>query len=279
MRGSIAGLVLLVVFSAGCERVASPVSAPGAPGKGDSLSDLLGAPAATDETELKLFIAPSEQGKALAALGLSMQDAEQRWVSFYDTADLALYQSGLILRSRVKDGKTDDSTVKLRPMDPAVVDAAWFAMDDFKCETDRSVFSAVVSCSLSADQDEYEIEDVADGDRSVDKLFSKEQEIFISTYASVPVDWDQLVVMGPVDVKRWKIKQPDLAEKLTVERWELPDGTVLLEASTTVPSADAAAQWLELLSLMIDQGIDPTYPGSSKTRMVMDYYASAAVSD
>ena len=53
-------------------------------------------------------------------LALRPQEALWRRLYFYDTPGLDLYARGVVLRARATTGAPDDSTVKIRPVDPAL---------------------------------------------------------------------------------------------------------------------------------------------------------------
>src|SRR5579862_1200531 len=71
-----------------------------------------------DSVELKLTVQESDQRSAIMTLGIDILDAEFRQVVFFDTPDLKLNRSGLIVRARrIRGG--GDSVVKVRPIVPA----------------------------------------------------------------------------------------------------------------------------------------------------------------
>jgi len=270
LSGAFSCVVLLLSWVA-CHPADVDVPAAGpAGGKADKVD-----PAPQLETEIKIYVSTAEQTLAFGALGLAGKKEQKREISYYDTLGLELYQAGLILRARDKKGKDDDSTVKLRPMDPAQVDPGWYDEEEFKCEEDRSGAKSVVSCSLTVEQGEDEIDEVADGDRPVDKLFSNAQEALIDAYAAVEVPWQQLAVLGPVKVRRWTLKPDELdgafAHKVTVEEWQLPE--TVLELSIKVPRSEADAVQADFRTFVASLGLDPDTPPASKTRLALEHFA------
>ena len=85
---------------------------------GEQLGELLGLIKGADTVELKLTVPESDHRSAAASLDLDALDAQIRQVVFFDTPDLTLNQSGLVVRARRVQGKGDDSVVKLRPVVP-----------------------------------------------------------------------------------------------------------------------------------------------------------------
>jgi len=253
---------------------------PGAAGKAD---DEPAAPAGeiAINTELKIFVAPAEQALAHRGLDLGRHDPLEREIAFYDTKDLKLYGAGLILRTRDTKGEPDDSTVKWRPMNPTQVDPELFEHEGFKCEEDRTGTRSVISCSLTVEQGEHEIDDVAAGDRAIDKLFCRAQEKFARRYAGPEIEtyidgdegWPALEVLGPIPVRRWRLAPAMLDQVLTVEQWTLPDETVILELSIKVPRPEADNAQDTLRAFVAARGLDPDTPPTSKTRLALNRLA------
>jgi len=232
------------------------------------------AGAAETVVELKVSLAPETIDAALAAFKLKKSAAERRWVTFYDTATLELYARGLLLRSRKVKDDEDDSTVKVRPLDASLVKSSWFKLKDFKCEVDRTDASSVSSCSLTAECEGGEIDEVAAGERAVKKLFSDEQESFAEAYGGGEPDWSELRALGPTDAWVWKLASAS-GLKLTVELWEL-DELRLLEVSTKEKESKADAVQKKLLADLRDLGLEPAEAGETKTKAVLSHFAAQA---
>ena len=77
----------------------------------EDLSGLLALIKGADSVELKLSVPLSDRTKAGAALGVDPLDGEIRQVYFFDTPDLTLNKSGVVVRARRVKGKADDSVV------------------------------------------------------------------------------------------------------------------------------------------------------------------------
>ena len=223
--------------------------------------------------EIKVTVRSDQIALATSKFALDKRNAERRWLTFYDTRTLDLYASGVILRTRkTQDGK-DDSTVKLRPIDPLKIASSWFAMSGFKCEEDWSGLANVPACSFSDAQDKGEIDDVAAGRRAIDKLYNSDQERFVATYAKHPPDYAHLLALGPTDAWVWSLRPADFSEKLTCERWELPDGTAILELSIRVPLPQAPAAQHAFVAYLAGKGIDTSSREDSKTRAALQYWS------
>jgi hypothetical protein len=268
--------IFLVVLAVGCGADelddADLVVTPGdAAQDADKTDRAAGGP----RVELKLTIDPAATARARSRLRLHDATSEVRRIWFYDTPGLDLLEAGAILRARDVEGGEDDSTVKLRPLDAAAVDASWLAVDGFKCEIDRVPGRSVSSCSLSVDQDEGEIAEVGAGERPIDKLFSGEQEDLFAAHGP-RVDWAALVALGPVPARVWKIETAALPEKLTAELWSLPDGAEVLELSMKVDAPDADAAQVALLEWIVRRGLPLAGDQESKTRRALELLAAGA---
>jgi hypothetical protein len=233
--------------------------------------DTIGKADGSDEVraEVKLTIDPSSIRRARSRLALYNADSEERGISFYDSWALAGLDAGLILRAREIRGDDDDSTVKLRPLAAEDVDASWFDVEGFKCEIDHLVAGETPTCSLTVVQDEDEIDDVADGVRGIDKLFSAEQEQLLAEYGP-GLGWDDLVALGPIEARVWTVATDALPAKLTAELWYMPDGTQVLEVSMKVPVDEADDGEAELSDWLAGRGLALATEQETKTRRALE---------
>jgi hypothetical protein len=119
-----------------------------------------------------------------------------------------------------------------------------------------------------------EIDQVASGGRPIAKLFSREQEEFLSEMAPVELDFAKLVPLGPVAVLRWKFKNEGLPYELCAEEWRLPDGRDVIEISIKAKPAEAAAAQAALEGFLAELGIAPETRQQTKTRTALEYFAA-----
>ena len=132
--------------------------------------------------EVKLTARIEDEDLVLGLLKESGEDAEERVVYFFDTPGLDLFDAGLVLRARKKHGDVDDTTVKLRPVDPARIPVDWTTTEGFEVEMDRVGDNQIISAKLTAEQDEGEIDEAVDGRRPLRRLFSSDQERLITEF-------------------------------------------------------------------------------------------------
>ena len=234
------------------------------------------ADASDDKAELKVTVAPADIRKARYRLSLLNAQSQSRRIWFFDTPALDLYQAGTILRAREIDGDEDDSTVKLRPFTLEQLATEFRALDDLKCELDRSPDSETPACSLKNDKDEGEIASVGRGELAIDELFNSEQEAMYAAYGP-DVAFDQLAALGPVRARVWTIRTDALPEKVTAELWYMPDGSQTLELSMKVKVEDADDDMGLLVDFVEDKELQLDKDQESKTRRALEAFASAGV--
>jgi adenylate cyclase class IV len=232
------------------------------------------ATAGTRAVEIKVTIRTDQQLHAVRLFELERGDGEAREVYFFDTPQLDLFRQGVILRARLVKGGKDDSTVKIRPVDPAKIVDDWKKRSGFKLEADAVGEKVVRSASLSAEQKAGEIRDVATGKRDLRKLFSLDQESFLAAYAPMKIDFSKLKPLGPVQVLRWSFDQDDVPYDLTAEEWRLPDGKDLLEVSIKVEREEAAGAREIFETFLRGLGLDTEGAQETKTRVALEYFAA-----
>jgi hypothetical protein len=226
----------------------------------------------TDAVEIKVTVSETKERAAADAFGLDPRRAERRHVYFFDNERLGLFERGVVLRAREVKGGKDDSTVKIRPVDPQKISAAWRTREGFKLEADAVGARTIRSASLSVEQRGDEIQMVARRLRSIKKLFSGEQEAFLAEMLSHRIDFDGLTVLGPVDTLRWKVEHEGLPYVVTVEEWTLPNGRDLLEVSIKVPTAQAAAAAAAFDRFLTDLCLEPEGGQETKTRVALEFF-------
>jgi hypothetical protein len=224
--------------------------------------------------EIKITARAADEDEVRAALETADIEAERREIWFYDTPDLALFDRGLVLRARLIHGGADDSTVKLRPVDPATIEDAWKATRGFEIELDAVGEDAICSAKLSIDQDRGEIAAVAAGTRPIRSLFSKSQERLVELRWPDGVDWDSLTAFGPVAVRKWQFTPKDFDHEVTVEEWVLPDDSDLVEISFKTAPDDAALASEAFVAGLRRRGFDTEGDQQTKTRSALRYFTT-----
>jgi hypothetical protein len=226
--------------------------------------------------EIKLTANAQDEHAVREAFDAEDVEAERREIYLYDTLGLDLFEAGVVLRARlVRDG-ADDSTVKLRPVVPERLSDEWKQTEGFEVELDAVGDQAICLAKLTVEQDRGEIREVAGGERAIRKLFSEEQERLLAEFDPGDVGWDELSVLGPVDVRKWKVEPDGFPYEVTIEEWVLPDRSDLVELSVKVEPGDAAEARAALTELLTEKDLDPEGDPQTKTRIALRYFAGLA---
>jgi hypothetical protein len=227
----------------------------------------------SDSVELKLTV-PEEYGRsAVDALGADPLDAQIRQVFFFDTPELALDAAGVVVRARrIQRGK-DDSVVKLRPVVPAELPDDVRRSKGFKVEVDAMPGGFVCSGSFKGRPREGEVKEAVAGRARISRLFSKEQREFFAMHAPDGIGLDDLSVLGPVLVLKLKYTPEGAARPLTVELWNYPHGSRILELSTKAAPAEAFQAAAEGRALLTERGISLDGKQETKTRTALEFFS------
>jgi hypothetical protein len=227
----------------------------------------------SDSVELKLTVPADAQRAATKALDIDPLDAQIRQVFFFDTPDLALNARGVVVRARRIQGKGDDTVVKLRPVVPNELPDELRALPSFNVEVDAMPGGFVCSGSMKGALAAPRVRETVSGDRSLRKLFSKEQRAFYAEHAPEGVALDDLSTLGPIFVLKVKYAPPELGRKVVAELWLYPDDSRLLELSTKCAPNEAFQVAAETRAFLTERGVDMTGEQETKTRKALEFFA------
>jgi hypothetical protein len=239
--------------------------------------------AAAENVEIKFVVKEAQVEKAIGALGLDKAAAEKRTIYFFDTKELSLFkQAGvsLILRSRTTEGSSKgETTVKLRARGTLEIEEEWKQAErkgetlDFKIERDQVVTKPFAeSYSLDDKEDAKAIRRAVEGEQSIKKIFSSNQEDLVEAKAGTTFDWGNLQALGPVKVLKWELADQPL--KLVAERWDFGDHPPTLEVSIKVDATVAKEMTAKLVGFMHDKGLKQDQHPETKTKEVLEYFTS-----
>jgi hypothetical protein len=231
------------------------------------------AMAGAEAIEIKATIPDHQIKAALEHYGLTPNNDEERYIYFFDTPELELLEAGIILRGRRIVGDVHDSTVKFRPVDPASVSGRWRKYRDFKIEADASEKGLVKSASFSMPAEKGLIKRVAAGKREIRALLTREQRAFIEQTANCRIDFDRLVVLGPLRAHRWRFEDPACPWPISAELWLREDGQRMMEVSIKAPVVQAAVVVAGFMAFLAEVGAERDREQQSKTRWALSYYA------
>jgi hypothetical protein len=248
--------------------------APAAPRLSDEqLADLLGLLSNADSAELKLTIPEDLHRSTAVALGMDPLEAQIRLVSFFDTPDLALDARGMVVRARRVQGRGDDSVIKLRPVVPDELPADFRDSPNLVVEVDAMPGGYVCSATMKARLGANDVRRTVAGERSIRKLFTKEQRAFYDAHAPDGIALEDLSLLGPILVLKLNFRPAELNCKLVAELWTYPNGSRILELSTKCKPRDAAHAALELRAYLAERGVEVSGKQQTKTRTALNYFS------
>ncbi len=244
------------------------------PGLTDAqLSELMSLLRGSDSVELKLTVPPAQQRAAVRELGLDALDAQIRQVVFFDTPDLALDKAGVVVRARRIQGRTGDSVIKLRPLDPEQVGKDVRRLSGFGVEVDAIPGGFVCSGRLKCDADSDATRQVLLGERPLRKLYTKEQRALYRAHAPEGIELNDLVALGPIFVLKLKWQPRDFARKMVAELWLYPSGDRIFELSTKCLPSEAFQVATEARVYLSENGIDLSGEQQTKTRTALEFFS------
>jgi hypothetical protein len=225
-----------------------------------------------DSVELKLTVQESDHRSAIMALGMDVLDGEFRQVVFFDTPDLKLNQSGLIVRARrIRGG--GDTVVKLRPVIPNKLSSKLRQKGSFNVELDAMPGSFICSGSLKGKANNADVKLTLLGKGPVRKLFTDEQRAFFKEHAPKGLSLDRLLPFGPINVAKLKFTPGSFDGVLAAEVWFYPDASRILELSTKASPDETFQVLAELRSFLRQCGISITMKQETKTRKALQYFS------
>jgi hypothetical protein len=160
--------------------------------------------------------------------------------------------------------------VKLRPVDPAGIDAELKRSTAFKVEVDAMPDGTFVcSASYKGEATSQEVLEVADGLKTIRSLFSKEQREFYDAHAPADIDMNSVQIQGPILVLKTKHRPKEFKRGVTAELWLWKDGQHILELSTKCAPADAFKTGVEFRKYLEGHGVNLDAKQETKTKTAM----------
>jgi hypothetical protein len=236
--------------------------------------ELLGLIEGADSVELKLTVPESDHRSAVASLGMDPLDAQIRQVFFFDTPELTLNKSGVVVRARRVQRKGDDSVVKLRPVVPGDLPKKVRRSPSFGVEVDAMPGGFVCSGSMKGALGTTDVREAVTGARPQRKLFSKAQRAFYDEHAPEGVSIDDLTVLGPIFVLKLKFAPKGFNRSLVAEMWLYPDNSRILELSTKCAPSEAFQVAAESRAFLFERGVDLEGEQETKTKKALEYFSA-----
>jgi hypothetical protein len=239
----------------------------------EQLGDLLALIKGADSVELKLTVPVSDRSRGAAALGVDPLDGQIRQVYFFDTPDLVLNKRGLVVRARRIQRKGDDSIVKLRPVVPEELQAELRDSPNFGVEVDAMPGGYVCSGSMKRMLGTTDVKDVVAGEKSLRKLFSKEQRSLYAAHAPEGLKLADLSILGPILVLKLKFAPEGYDRKMVAELWLYPDNSMILELSTKCVPSEAFQVAAETRAFLTERGVDLGGEQETKTKKALQFFS------
>lgn len=230
--------------------------------------------AQSDSVELKLTVPASAYRVGARALEIDPIAAQIRQVYFFDTPDLALDRSGVVVRARRIQGRDADSTVKLRPVVPDDLPADVRRSPQLTVELDAMPGGYVCSASMRHRVPPDAVLPAVTGRQPLHGLFSKEQRRFLAAHAPQGLEIDDLAVLGPILVLKQRLEPAGFSRRLVVELWTYPDGARVVELSTKCAPGEAVAVALETRRFLTSKGVPLGGDQQTKTRTALEFFAA-----
>jgi hypothetical protein len=227
----------------------------------------------SDTVELKLTVPESDHRSTVGALDMDPLEAQIRQVFFFDTPDLALNASGVVVRARRVQKKGDDSVVKLRPVVPSKLPGRVRKVPGFGVEVDAMPGGFVCSGSMKG-VPAKSVREAVGGKRPLSSLFSKEQRAFYAEHAPEGIALDDLTVLGPIFVLKLRFVPKEYGRKLVAEMWLYPDNSRILELSTKCAPSEAFDVAAETRAFLNTRGVDLGGEQETKTRKALEFFAA-----
>jgi hypothetical protein len=227
----------------------------------------------SDTVELKLTVPESDHRSTVGALDMDPLEAQIRQVFFFDTPDLALNASGVVVRARRVQKKGDDSVVKLRPVVPSKLPGRVRKVPGFGVEVDAMPGGFVCSGSMKG-VPAKSVREAVGGTRPLSSLFSKEQRAFYTEHAPEGIALDDLTVLGPIFVLKLRFVPKEYGRKLVAEMWLYPDNSRILELSTKCAPSEAFDVAAETRAFLNTRGVDLGGEQETKTRKALEFFSA-----
>jgi hypothetical protein len=229
-----------------------------------------------DTVELKVTVPDTDHRSAIDALDIDVLEAELRQVVFFDTPDLKLNRSGVVVRAR-RMRRGGDTVIKLRPVVPAKLPNKLRHSGGFNVEVDAMPGALVCSASLKGNIDNADVKMALMGKLPIRKLFTPEQRSLYKQHAPKGLDLDSLTPLGPITVAKLKFTPSRFKRFLVAEAWFYPDGYRILELSTKCPPNEAFQVLAEARAFLTQCGIRLNGRQETKTRKALEYFSHRPV--
>jgi hypothetical protein len=211
--------------------------------------------------EVKLLLDAPTVHSVVESLGA--EKATSSRVYFFDTEALDLLMQGVIVR--VRQGASNDLTVKLRVTEESTRGETSHLAGHFPCEIDQTGSGGSVSYSVRR---RYKVPQVAEVGDDIAHLLSRSQRRLLQE-AGVSIDWSRVSTVARIKSTRWETASQSHVHKPALELWEFQAGSIL-EVSARVGREAAQSKYAQLEQIVRNKGLSLSASQATKTSMVLE---------
>ncbi|MFI6959876.1 hypothetical protein ACIBJI_41240 [Nocardia sp. NPDC050408] len=237
-------------------------------------------------TEIKINLA---DGPDAALEALHLEKGKPRTVWFAEISSgrrsfVPLLDARIILRLR-SDKEAADSTVKLRPCDPAQLIEPWtagFELEadcfEYRIEADRSGDREVLAASAVAEIAPAVVARIAAGEAGPETAFDAHQRQLLQQCGEIPNALaEPLVALGPIAASKWKrvVLNGFDGNEVAAERWTVGDLDFLELSIRLDPGVDPVPVQARFEAAVAGSGLSISDAREPKTRLVLEALAMA----
>lgn len=219
---------------------------------------LLAAPETPLKSEMQWSICEKTAQDFLNKMPESFEKKAEQKISYFETGKLYYLRQGVIFRVIQKKDKIK-STLKIAINYPDKVDWGWLRKQEHKCEYNVYQNSQQLSCSI----------DYKTGSDSK-HLFNKTQHEMVEKVAALRFtdeDKDELKLMGPLVLNKWKSKNSGL----TFESIDLASDNSVMELSIRVENQDKEKIQRQINGVIESAGIHLCPRQGSRTEVLLGH--------
>ena|ERR1700685_3922972 len=210
--------------------------------------------------EVKILLSPPSTQAAVASLGFEKETAGR--VYFFDTDALDLLKQGLIVRMR--QGTSNDLTVKVRLPEGAEQGRAAQLQEQFPCEIDRTASGENISYSVRRKYKPHQVPEM--GSDILSQLSPPQQQLIRN--ARISITWSEVRRIADIKSTNWEATSHSF-RKLSLELWEWPASNILEISAKAGPDAGQSA-YSELQRLVKMKNLSLSSTQGTKTRIVLE---------
>lgn len=228
-----------------------------------------------EKFEYHFYLCEKDLDKVLDRLPVKNSSREERHIYFFDTLKKDYYQLGVILRARVKKGKShSDLTLKLRPYDSDRLDSRWQDQPSVECERDYRSDENQDSCSNKYYFSSSYLQQQMEGKQKGFITERTNYSSFLNDTKELDLFAEDLHLYGPAQVNKWELSSPKNAHwEWVLEAWSYDGATDVIEISYKSTSENSGERERKILLSEIKRRHLNLCPApKSKTLRTLEYF-------